>query len=129
MVDKLKENYDNLLKVNNDLKKNINTHYKPGTLKIKLDFAEQLYADIQQELVEFEEILSRNKFDFYSKNSRNLIADIRRVGSFKLEIILKTINKDKQQEQEHTDDIINLSGLFLETPNMALSIKTAAELT
>lgn len=73
---------DNLIilkSLHQNLTKSINNPFRIQTLQAKLNYAEQIYNEIQESLVEGEEYFSESQLVFISKASRNTISEIRQI--------------------------------------------------
>ena len=81
----LDEEIKHLVLLNTNLKKSINKRYKLETLRAKLSYANALYAQMEQNLIETEDELTSSELTFLAKAARNAISDIRYILTRKID--------------------------------------------
>lgn len=107
----LEEDVGQLIRLANNLKKSINTNYRTETLQAKFKYAHELYADVEQRLIEFEEEISLTNLNFLIKSSRQAYFEI-------TEII-----KRKIKVNDAKSGVINITTMA--TPKVDLKLGTA----
>lgn len=105
-------NIELLTTLKGNLAKSINNPFRLETLQAKLNFAENLYEEIQTSLVHSESNYSENQLVFLTKASRNLIAEIRRLISLIADRLHYKIAKPKSAKMTEPPPKFNL-GLAL----------------
>ena len=93
MLVRLEEEVGQLVKLAKNLKKSVNTVYKQETLKIKLRYAEDLFSDIEADLLRYEAEIPSSNRQFLFTASREAIIIIRNELGNKLENLQKSAAK------------------------------------
>lgn len=70
MWSQIEKEVGSLVRLSNNLKKSINTNYRKETLLAELDYANHLFADIEEQLILHESEIPVNTLNFLIKASR-----------------------------------------------------------
>lgn len=97
MWNDIEEDVGSLIKLSNNLKKSVNTNYKTETLLAKLNYANQLFAHIEEQLILNEDKIPVGTLNFLIKASREANFNITSIIQRKLNINSKA-NQCNQRE-------------------------------
>ena len=87
MLDRLEEEVGLLIKLAKNIKKSIHTPYRRETLELKLQYAEDLFDDIEATFLECKAEIPQENLNFLIRASREALYSIKTIIKSKLELL------------------------------------------
>lgn len=105
MFSQIEEDVGSLVKIANNLKKSINTNYRKETLVAKLDYANHLFSDIEEQLILHEDKIPVGTLNFLIKASREANFNITSIIQSKLNNNSKAIQSNQRAKMALVVDV------------------------